>query len=392
MKEGKKKKHIISTFDCEKIIEQLNNVLKNKSYMPNKKNMALIPSSIKKEYLEVIEKYFLTNVIKINKFLKKEYLPHCLKEGGLYYLPNGKKNYQYLINSYTTLNNLTAEKIHKLGLSEVNRINIELENIKNKLGFNGSLKQFKEYMKKSPENYYKSPTETMNAYKDMRSEINKTIMPTYFNEKISHNYEIKAIPKYMSDYSTGAYYRMASYDNSRKGVFYLDTNNLKSNQKYETLVLSLHEGNPGHHYQLTHSIDNKIPKFFLYIMHNTAYIEGWGLYCESFVDKDDLLNYYGRLNYEIMRAVRLVVDTGIHHYGWSYKKAYDYYDKYCLSSKKETQNAILRYIANPGQALGYKIGEMFIMNLRDDFLKKNNDIKAFHNHFLKYGALPLCLM
>ena len=389
MKEGIKKNYLISKFQCKKLIEQINSIIKNKNYIPNKNN---IPVSIKNEYLEAIDKYFLQNIILINNFLKKEYLQHCLRESGLYYLPNGKKYYQYLINNYTTLNNYTPEKIHKLGLSEVNRINQEMENVKNKLGFDGSLKDFKQDISDNPDNYYKNSDEILDAYKNVKKEIYKNIIPKYFNEKISHNYDIKNIPDYLSDYSSAAYYVMASYNTSRKGIFYLDSSNLKGNPKFETRVLSLHEGNPGHHFQLTYSIDNKIPKLFLYIMDNTAYIEGWGLYCERFIDENDLLNQYGRLNYEMMRATRLVIDTGIHHYGWCYRKAFNYYEKHCLSSKKETQNEILRYIASPGQALAYKIGEIFIMNLRDEFLKKNNDIKAFHSKFLKNGAMPLCLI
>ena len=388
MKIGIKKKYIISKLQCKKIIEQINYIITKKSYMPNIKD---IPLNIKEEYLEAIEKYFVKNIKLILKFLKKEYLPNCLNEGGLANLPNGKEEYQYLINYYTTLNNYTPEKIHKLGLSEVKRITNELNNIKKNLGYNCSLKQFKEYMKNNSKNYYKTSEDIMNAFKKTRTLINKTIMPAFFYSKNYYNYEIKEIPKYMSDYSTGAYYIMGSYDNKKKGIFYLDSN-IKGNPIYETMVLSLHEGNPGHNYQLTDSIDKKVPKIFLYIMNNTAYIEGWGLYCESFINKEDYLNQYGKLNYEMIRAVRLVIDTGIHHYGWSYDKAFKYYDEHCLSSKKETQNEILRYIASPGQALAYKIGEIFINNLRDKYLKKNDNIKAFHKNFLQYGPLPLCFM
>jgi len=389
MKIGIEKKYIISKFQCKKLIEQINGILTKQSYMPD---IDKIPISIKDEYLEIIDKYFVKNIKIIKKFIKNEYLPHCLEESGLYYLPNGKKIYQNLINYYTTLNNYTPDIIHKLGISEVERITNELNTIKDKFNYKGTLKQFKEYMKKNPKNYYKTSHEIISAFEKMRTQINKIIMPKYFNLKINHDYEIKSIPDYLSDYSSSAYYMMPSYNNSRKGTFYLDTTNIKGNPIYETRVLSLHEGNPGHHFQLTYSIDQNIPKFFLYIMDNTAYIEGWGLYCESFIDKNNYIDEYGRLNYEMIRAVRLVVDTGIHHYGWSYEKAFEYYNKHCLSTKKETQNEILRYIESPGQALAYKIGEIFINNLRDEYLKKNNDIKAFHKKFLQYGALPLCFM
>jgi uncharacterized protein (DUF885 family) len=389
MKIGIEKKYIISKLQCKKLIEQLNSIIRKKSYMPTIKD---IPSSIKDKYLDAIEICFVKGVKNMNHFIKKEYLDNCLKEGGLSNLPDGKKYYQHLINYYTTLNNYTPEKIHKLGLSEVKHVTEELNIIKNKLGYDCSLKEFKKLMQNDPKNYYKSSDDIMTAFKKMRTSINKNIMPKYFNLKINHDYEIESIPSYLSDYSTSAYYQMASYDDSRKGTFYLDTSNLKGNPIYETKVLSLHEGNPGHHFQLTYSIDKKIPKFFLYIMDATAYVEGWGLYCESFINKDDYLNEYGRLNFEMMRSVRLVIDTGIHYYGWSYEKAFKYYDEHCLSTKKETQNEILRYIESPGQALAYKIGEIFINNLRDEYLKKNNNIKAFHKNFLQYGALPLCFM
>ena len=388
MKTGIQKKIVISKLQCQKVIEQLNYIIKNKSYIP-KKN---IPTIIKKEYLTVIDDFFVKNILIINNFLKNEYLPYCLKEGGLFYLPNGRKYYQYLIDSYTTLNNLTAENIHMLGLSEVTRVNNEIKIIKNKLGFKGNLTKFKKHTKKNPKNYYKSRSNTLQSFKSIRDKLYKTVIPNFFNERISKPYQIKAIPKYLEKYSTSAYYEMPPYDNSQPGTFYLDTSK-ESNPKYESLSLSLHEGYPGHHFQLAYSIDKKIPKFMLYAMHNTAYIEGWGLYCENFIDKNDLMNEYGRLNYEMMRCVRLVVDTGIHHYGWSFNKACKYYSKYILSSKKELENEILRYIASPGQALSYKIGEIFIINLRDKYLKNNNNnIKSFHTKFLENGPLPLSLM
>jgi len=389
MRIGIKKKYILSKLQCKIVIKQINNVLTNKRYMPNISN---IPISIKNEYLQAIDKYFVNNIKLIQTFIKNEYLPHCLDEGGLSFLPNGKKEYQYLINYYTTLNNFTPEKIHKLGLDEVKRITEELNNVKNKFNYEGNLKQFNDYMVNNPNNYYKTSTEIINAFEKIQTVINKTIMPKYFNLKINYEYDIKSIPSYLSHYSTTAYYMMAPHDNSRKGTLYLDSNNIKSFPIYEIKTLSLHEGNPGHHFQLTYSIDKKIPKLFLYIMDSTAYVEGWGLYCESFINKDDYFNEYGRLNYEMIRAVRLVIDTGIHYYGWSYQKAYDYYEKHCISYKKETHNEILRYIQSPGQAISYKIGEIFIKNLRDEYLKKNNDIKAFHKDFLKDGALPLCFM
>ena len=177
---------------------------------------------------------------------------------------------------------------------------------------------------------------------------------------------------------------------SREGAFFLDPDSLRGHSKYTMKALSLHEGNPGHHYQLTYSIDKKVPKYMLFIDHSTCYIEGWGLYSENFTPKDDLYDWFGKLEYEMLRACRLVVDTGIHYYNWSFDKTYNYILKNTNMNEHEVRNETLRYIASPGQALAYKMGEIFFKNLRKKNEKMN--IKEFHKRVLENGPLPCNLI
>ena len=222
----------------------------------------------------------------------------------------------------------------------------------------------------------------------MKKDIEDNIMPKYFNNIKHYNYKIKEIPKYLAKNSTGAYYYMKSIDNKRKGTFYLNTYNYKSNPKYLVESLVLHEGNPGHNYQLSYSFDLNLPYFLIY-GGSTAYIEGWALYTESLGEYKNNYSYFGKLIHEMLRAARLVVDIGIHCYNWSFEKSVNYLRKTTGLSYYECKNEILRYIANPAQALSYKIGERFILDLKKDFLKTNNNLKEFHELILKKGPIPL---
>ena len=201
------------------------------------------------------------------------------------------------------------------------------------------------------------------------------------------------VPKYEENSRGLAYYMRPSTDGKRKGKFYINTKNLKSIPKYEVTALSLHENIPGHHYQLSKSLDNNLPKFLKYFGF-TSYIEGWGLYSENLIKYNYDLNYFGKLNYELHRSVRLVVDTGIHYFNWNFEKCEDFMKKYIFMSENDIEKEIMRYIAIPGQALSYKIGELTIKKLRNEFLKKNRNknIKDFHKKLLDIGAIPLFLL
>ena len=395
MSEGIKKKYVISKIQCEHVIDDIKSILKKEAYYPK------FPNHISKHIISNFKNSIVTllepKLKELIAFLVNEYYCNCNNKEGLKYLPNGHQMYQYSIELHTTQNELSISNIHKLGLSEVKRLHGEMLDVQKKMNFKGSTKEFQEQLKNNKNNYFTNEKDLLEKYKKIRKDINKNVMEKYFYDKISHDYTLKSIAKYKES-STSAYYMMPSHDLKRKGIFYYDANNLKGNPKNEMYVLSLHEGNPGHHYQLTYCIDNKIPKFLFYLMANNAYIEGWALYCEHFMDNNSLLEWYGKLNYEMIRSVRLVIDTGIHYYGWSFQKAYDYYDKYIFSTEKETKSEILRYISLPGQALSYKIGEIYIKNLLFDYFKSsdepnfNEKLKMFHHEILKHGPLPLSIL
>jgi uncharacterized protein (DUF885 family) len=369
------------------VIKQFENILKDKDYY------ITVPIKIRKEFNDAINTYFVTSVQKLLVFLKTKYLKKCRNTIGYYDLPNGRDMYKFFAKSYTTTD-MSIDSIHKLGLSEVKRIYNEMKTIKQDVGFKGNMKQFSNYLRDDPKFFFKTRNEVLKAYEKEQTYIEKNVLPKYFhtmknsNKFLSHNYQIKAIPKYQETDSPMAYYYMPSKDIKRKGCFYLNMHNLKALTKYTVKALSLHEGNPGHHYQLTNIIDNKLP---IYVMYSDyiAYIEGWALYSESLDNYTDHYEYYGKLSYEMLRALRLVIDTGIHHYGWSYKKTYKYFKKYYNGADSEIINEINRYIVDPGQALAYKIGELTIKRLRSNW---KGDIKDFHSKILEYGPLPLNIL
>jgi len=219
----------------------------------------------------------------------------------------------------------------------------------------------------------------------MQSKLNKFIMKKLFKKKISHDYLIEAVPKYNEKYAPSAYYVLGDLNKKRKGKFYINLGNLKTHNKIYVESLSLHEGNPGHHYQITYVNDSNLP-LFIKIGSFTAYDEGWALYCENLGEYNDILSYYGKLNMEMLRALRLVIDTGIHYYEWSESRCLSFMKRYLFDDEKNILSEIHRYMANPGQALAYKIGELSIINLKK---KYKGDIKNFHEEVLELGSIPL---
>lgn len=392
MREGMNKKITWSQEIMSRCSKQFKEVVKSKVYLVEENK---IPNDLKKEYYDVMDKKFTKMIKKFSKFLDDEYIPKCHKNLGLKKVPNGPEMYKYLVKSYTTLNNFNIENIHKKGLSEVKRIEKEIKSL-----FEGTNlkkpepKNFKDYL-------FKTKKAIIDDYEEVRKIVNNKLMPKYFDITISHDYLLKKVPKFKEDNDAGAYYMMCSIDNKRKGTFYLNMGNLEDHQTFSTMSLSLHEGNPGHHFQLTYANDVKLPDFVTYCGDETSYVEGWALYCESLTHdflKDskkekDIMYRYGCYNYEMMRACRLVVDTGIHYYGWNFKKCFDFMRKYTSFSDNEIEVEIYRYSTYAGQALSYKIGELKFQELRDYFLKKKKGtLKNFHKLVLENGACSLDLL
>jgi uncharacterized protein (DUF885 family) len=392
MKEGMKCRVVLSKFICKRMIERLDKFYNDKSY---------VIKEVPEEYSGIFKQYG-RKLKELIAFLKTKYLKKCISGHGLYYLPNGKNMYKFFVSQKTTTDK-TPSEIHQIGLKEVARLKGEFELLKTKMGFGSlTLLQFYDKMRSDRNNYYTTSAGVIQGYENAKAKIEQLIMPKYFRTKVIP-FEIKAVPKEQEEVSPGTYYYPGN-SSGRAGVFYANTRNVSQipneNPKFNMVALTLHEGNPGHHYQFQYALDKGIPEYKTYAIDGTAYSEGWGLYAESLGDMlydqttaEGRYNYYGRLNYEMYRALRLVVDTGIHYYGWSHKKALTYMLKYSSLEKSELDAEVERYICWPGQALAYKIGQMFISDLKTEYMKKAGaDIKDFHDKVLENGVLPLELL
>jgi len=392
MKKGMKCRVVLSKFICKRMITRLDKFYNDKNYVIEK---------VPEKYGHIFKEY-RQKLKQVIKFIKTEYLKKCIKGHGLKYLPNGRKMYNFFVKQNTTTDK-TPKEIHQIGRKEVARIQSELESLKVKMGFgNLTLSEFYDKMRNNPDNYYTTSKRIIEAYKSIRNLIEKTVIPKNFKNAVAP-FEIRAVPREQEDGSPGAFYNPGN-SSGRPGVFSINTRNSSEipngNARFNMVALTLHEGNPGHHYQFQYALDQGISEYRTYVSDGTAYSEGWGLYAESLGGalydlntKDGRFNYYGRLNYEMFRAVRLVVDTGIHYYGWSHKKALNYMLKYSSLERSELDAEVERYICWPGQALAYKIGQMFISDLKTEYMKKPGaDIKDFHEKVLENGVLPLGLL
>ena len=334
---------------------------------------------------------------KLKTFLTKEYNPACYKSVGAWQWPHGKRAYEFLAKDFTTTQ-MTPNEIHRLGLSEVKRIREEMEAIKDKVEFKGDLKAFFEHLRSDPKFFFKTGDELLQAYR-ARSRVIDPMMVKLFKTLPRMPYGIEKIPDLVAPDTTTAYYRWPAPDGSRAGTYFVNLYNPETRPKWEMMALSLHEAVPGHHLQIALAQElESLPKFR---RHSpvTAYVEGWGLYAESLGDEvglyDDPYDKFGQLTYEMWRAIRLVVDTGIHYKQWSRDKAIDFFMENAPKTRQDAVNEVDRYIAWPGQALAYKIGQMKIQQLRKratTALGDAFDVRLFHDEVLLSGAVPLELL
>lgn len=355
-KDGIKNKVNMYRENLDLLIESLQHILKNKSYI-FKKNIPL-----KTKFNENIVKYVVKNINKLLDFLINEYYEHSSDKLGLCQYPQGKQLYKLIIKDYL-YDFVTPEDIHELGLIECKRIKKEIDKIK--LNCNNDLI---------------SDDKAVEIIKSLKNKLNNNLTK-YFHKKLNKNNLYKVKKGNLSN--SGPYYQIPNIKNKKKGTFYVGT---KLN-KYETKVLSLHEGLPGHHYQNFINLNNdKIP---LYIKYNStiAYDEGWGLYCENLYDYKDLCEYYFKLNYDLLRCIRLVLDTGIHYFSWTKDNCLKFHKQY-IGDLEECEYK--RFIDTPGRGLSYKVGELTIKFIRGKYLEKNpGKIKDFHELILNLGSLPL---
>ena len=392
---GIRKRVVLPKLICKRLIKSLRSFLKNRMYVPTIPN-ALAQTKTCTDFVKYLHSEYRRSIIDVVTFLQSKYLPHCRDTVGFCHLPKGKAMYRYLVRSMTTLDEMTPEKAQTLGFEEVKRISGEIHALKVKLGYpkDLSLAEFCKQMLADRRNYYGSLKQVYADFVNTRDRINKTVIPKNFHVNVQ-DHEIQRVPKSMEATSPGAfYYPPSALHATRPGIFYLNMRDLHENPRYATMALSLHEGKPGHHYQFQYMVERGVPVYRMYSVSGTSFVEGWGLYAESLGEYNDKpYDLFGRLTYEMFRAVRLVVDTGIHYYGWTFEQAVSYMMDHLAMSRTEIETEVERYICMPAQALCYKIGELKLQALRKEWMQtfgsSSKSIKDFHEMVLEDGVLPL---
>ena len=388
------------------VIEQLDNQLAQKPeesqyYGPVKQFPASF-SDADKNRLTAAHRAAITGEIypaltRLRDFFKTDYLPKARDGAGLMYMRGGDVLYRYLVRSTTTLD-MTPDEIHQLGLSEVARITGEMEKVKTEVGFKGSLPKFFDHLRTDPKFKSKSREALTQGYYDIGKAVDAKL-PDYFSSLPKSNLEIRPYDPVIEKFQAGGSYEQGTPDASRPGTFYFNAYDLPSRTTPGMTTLYLHEGSPGHHFQISLAQENEALPAFMRFGGNTAYVEGWALYSETLgYDMGffkDPYQRFGTLSDEMLRAMRLVVDTGIHSKGWTRQRAIDYMLANSDIGKTDATAEVERYIVIPSQALAYKIGALTIQRLRkkaQDELGTKFDIREFHAEVLMTGALPLAIL
>ncbi|MDH4104579.1 MAG: DUF885 domain-containing protein [Gammaproteobacteria bacterium] len=346
-------------------------------------------------YTQQIETKLLPAYTRLRNFVRDEYLPHTRKSVAWTALPDGQAWYAYYVQEHTTTT-MTPDEIHELGLSEVKRILGEMDQVRQQVGFKGDLQAFFDFLENDPQFYYTRGADLLADYGAIKTRVNAA-MPKLFSVFPKADYEVREVEAFRAQSAAGGSYQQPSADGSRPGVFYVNTYNLKAQPKYGMETLSLHEASPGHHFQV--SIQQElvdVPRFRRFGGDYTAFVEGWALYAESLGKElgffTDPYQWFGRLNDEQLRAMRLVVDTGLHAKGWTREQAIKFMLDNSTLAESDVVSEVERYIAWPGQALGYKVGDLRIQGLRrkaEQALGPKFDVRDFHREVLCDGAVPM---
>lgn len=331
---------------------------------------------------------------KLLAFVEDEYIPAARETIALSDLPNGKAWYAYNVKQRTTTD-MTPEQIHQIGLDEVERIHKQMLDVIESSGFEGTFEEFLVFLRTDPQFYHTTKEGLVREYRDIAKQADPALIKL-FGKLPRTPYGVIPVPSYAEKSQTTAYYQRGSVEAGRAGYFYANTYALDTRPRWEMEALTLHEAVPGHHLQLALQDELTDVPWFRRVGGYTGFIEGWGLYAESLGEEmgfyADPYSKFGQLTYEMWRAIRLVVDTGMHQMGWSRQQAIDYFMKNAGKQKHDVVVEIDRYIVWPGQALAYKIGELKFKELRafaEDQLGEDFDIRAFHDEVLSRGAVPL---
>ncbi len=340
--------------------------------------LALVTESVIPAYRELYD------------FFTRVYLPNCRDVVGITGLPGGADYYAYLLRYFTTTD-MTPREIHDLGLAETRRIRAEMKAIIDGVEFEGSFTEFLEFLRSDPRFYADSSQDLLEKTAFIAKKMDG-VMPLYFGKLARNTYEIRGVD------GRGAYYVSGAADGSSAGVYFINVTNLKYQPLYNLEALTLHEAVPGHHHQMALALELELPQFRKTVYHS-AFGEGWGLYAESLGKEagfyTDPYSDFGRLTYEMWRANRLVVDTGLHAFGWSRQQAIDYLMSNSALTEPEVAAEVDRYITWPGQATSYKIGELKIKALRaeaEQALGANFDLRAFHDVVVGNGSVAIAIL
>ena len=403
MREGTKEHIVQAHVAMERVPAQIERQIvddpgKSPFYGPLRRMPASFAAADRDRLAQQTREAIATSVVpayrRFRDFFVGEYLPACFPQPGAWQLPRGDEAYAYLARVHTTTN-LTPQQIHDVGLREVARIRGEMVALMGRVGFKGTLPQFFAWLRSDPQFYYPDATSLLEAYEATAKRIDPKLV-LLFRTLPRTPYGVEPIPDVAAPDTTAAYYRDLAADGSRAGTFFVNLYKPESRPKWQMMALALHESVPGHHLQIALASEQTgLPDFRRHAGW-TAFVEGWGLYAESLGDEmglyDDPYSKFGQLSYDMWRAVRLVVDTGMHAMKWDRQKAIDFFLENTPHPKLDVENEVDRYIAWPGQALAYKIGQLEIRRLREKAqgeLGARFDVRAFHDVVLREGALPL---